>query len=112
MTPPVAVEVGDLIGATGRGDVGLDDDEIRLVIEAQALDVLVVDALTSTSGSRYEASVARPSGGNKEYLIGRNSGLVASVRAGRIIFTRFSRLVIRRHPGGDRPGQGRAGFSS
>src|SRR5262245_31031270 len=41
--------------------------------------------LTSSSGFRYPASVARPSGGNNEYLMGRNSGLVASVKAGRII---------------------------
>src|SRR5437764_9497551 len=42
---------------------------------------------TSSSGSRYDASVARPSGGKSEYLIGRNSGLVASVSAGKIILT-------------------------
>src|SRR6185369_7770282 len=35
----------------------------------------------------YAASVASPSGGNNEYLIGRQNGLLASVRAGRIIFT-------------------------
>jgi hypothetical protein len=45
--------------------------------------------VTSSSGSRYPARVARPRGGNSEYLMGRNSGLVASVRAGRIIVTRM-----------------------
>ena len=44
---------------------------------------------TSSSGRRYPASVARPSGGNSEYLIGRKNGLVASVNAGRIIVTRI-----------------------
>src|SRR5205823_13354216 len=42
---------------------------------------------------RYAASVARPSGGNSEYLIGRKKGLVASVRAGRIIRTRSRRWL-------------------
>ena len=43
--------------------------------------------VTSSAPSRYAARVARPNGGKREYLIGRNSGLVASVSAGRIIFT-------------------------
>src|SRR5450756_2862448 len=43
--------------------------------------------VTSSHGSRKPASVARPSGGNKEYLIGRNSGLVTSVNAGSTILT-------------------------
>src|SRR5207248_6124515 len=42
---------------------------------------------TWSSSRRYAASVARPSGGNSEYLIGRQNGLVASVSAGRIILT-------------------------
>src|SRR5438552_4034101 len=46
---------------------------------------------TSSSGRRYPASVARPSGGNNEYLIGRKNGLVASVSAGRIMVTRMER---------------------
>ena len=37
-----AVVVGVAVGAPGRGDVGLDDDEVRLVVEAQRLDVLVL----------------------------------------------------------------------
>jgi hypothetical protein len=45
--------------------------------------------VTSSVSSRYAASVARPSGGNREYLIGRKRGLFASVSAGRIIFTRM-----------------------
>jgi len=46
-----------------------------------------------SSGERYAASVARPSGGNNEYLIGRQKGLVASVSAGRMNFTRSVRIV-------------------
>src|SRR5439155_13871658 len=45
----------------------------------------------SSSGERYAASVARPSGGKSEYLIGRQYGLVASVRAGRMSLTRSRR---------------------
>src|SRR5215471_21688129 len=55
----------------------------------------------SSSGRRYAASVASPSGGNREYLIGRQYGLVASVSAGRISFTRKGRLpgaIIEHHP--------------
>ena len=37
--------------------------------------------------SRHVTRVARPSGGNSEYLMGRQNGLDASVRAGRIILT-------------------------
>src|SRR4030066_78705 len=44
--------------------------------------------LPSSPGSRYPASVARPNGGKREYLIGLQNGLFASVSAGRIIFTR------------------------
>src|SRR5579859_7441028 len=51
---------------------------------------------TSSSGRRYPASVASPSGGKSEYLIGRKSGLVASVRAGRIIVTRMLRTLATR----------------
>src|SRR5712691_6209384 len=43
--------------------------------------------MTSSSAPRYAESVARPSGGKSEYLIGRKNGLVASVRAGKIILT-------------------------
>src|SRR5262245_36973593 len=46
----------------------------------------------SSSGRRYAASVARPSGGKSEYLMGRQYGLVASVSAGRMNLTR-SRLT-------------------
>src|SRR5215813_10629174 len=42
---------------------------------------------TSSSSLRYPARVASPSGGNSEYLIGRQKGLLASVSAGRIILT-------------------------
>src|SRR5947207_9216675 len=44
---------------------------------------------TSSSGSRYPASVASPSGGNSAYLTGRSAVPVASTSAGRIIFTRM-----------------------
>ena len=37
-----AVVVGVAVGATGRGDVRLDDDEVGLVVEAQLLHVLVL----------------------------------------------------------------------
>src|SRR5262245_4456529 len=47
----------------------------------------------SSSGERYAARVARPSGGKSEYLIGRQYGSVASVRAGRISFTRRRRRI-------------------
>src|SRR5260370_14276963 len=43
----------------------------------------------SMSGSRYAARVAKPRGGNNEYLTGRQKGLVASVNAGRMNFTRL-----------------------
>ena len=39
---PGAVVVGVAVGAPGRGDVRLDDDEVGLVVEAQGLDVLVL----------------------------------------------------------------------
>src|SRR3990170_596809 len=48
--------------------------------------------LTSSPGPRYPASVASPSGGNSEYLMGLQNGLFASVSAGRIIFTRIAHL--------------------
>ena len=38
-----AVAVGDLVGAARAGDVDLDDDQVRRVVHAQALDVLVGD---------------------------------------------------------------------
>src|SRR5262245_31694443 len=52
--------------------------------------------ISTSSSPRYAASVARPSGGNSEYLIGRQNGLFASVSAGRIIltFTSGSRGVL------------------
>ncbi len=59
-----------------------------VVVDAQRLDVLV-DRLVPRSSVVQEArpACASPSGGNSEYLIGRKNGLVASVSAGRIIFT-------------------------
>src|SRR5262245_24891946 len=47
----------------------------------------------SSSGERYAARVASPSGGKSEYLIGRQKGLVASVRAGRTNVTRRDRCA-------------------
>src|SRR5579885_299213 len=49
--------------------------------------------LTSSSGDKYAARVHKPSGGKREYLIGRKSGLFASVKAGKIIFTFIGALV-------------------
>src|SRR3954453_9000023 len=43
--------------------------------------------IAQSSAERYAASVARPSGGNSEYLMGRQYGSVASVSAGRMNFT-------------------------
>jgi hypothetical protein len=40
---PGAVAVGDLVGAPGGGDVGLDDDEVGIVVQIQRLHVLVLD---------------------------------------------------------------------
>ena len=39
---PGAIVVGQVIGPARRGDVDLDDDEIRLVVEIETLDVLVL----------------------------------------------------------------------
>src|SRR6266496_2679331 len=44
-----------------------------------------------SSGDKYAASVANPSGGNNEDLIGRQYGSVASVRAGRMNLTLSAR---------------------
>ena len=56
---PGAVVVGVAVGAAGRGDVRLDDDQVRLIVEAQRLDVLVlqVDLVVrvEVSGQRREA---------------------------------------------------------
>jgi hypothetical protein len=41
----------------------------------------------SESSGRYAANVARPKGGKREYLIGLKKGLLASVKAGKIIIT-------------------------
>ena len=43
MRPPAAVVVRDLVGAPRRGDVGLDDHEVGIVIEMHPLDVFVLD---------------------------------------------------------------------
>ncbi len=40
---PGAVPAGDVVGAGGRGDVGLDHHEVGLVVERHVLDVLVAD---------------------------------------------------------------------
>jgi hypothetical protein len=46
-----------------------------------------------SAGARYAARVASPRGGKREYLMGRNSGLVASVRAGRTNLTNMLVLL-------------------
>ena len=40
---PGAVEVGDLVGPPSRGYVDLDDDQVRLIVQGQPLDMLVGD---------------------------------------------------------------------
>src|ERR1700681_513099 len=65
----------------------------------------------SSSERRKAARVANPKGGNKEYLIGRQYGLVASVSAGRINFTRRGRVrrgVIVHRPGASERAVGNA----
>ena len=39
----LAVAAGDVVGAGRRGDVGLDHDQVGLVVERYVLDVLVAD---------------------------------------------------------------------
>jgi hypothetical protein len=51
--------------------------------------------VTWSPSLRYPARVARPRGGNSEYFIGRQKGLLASVSAGRIILTFMTFLHIR-----------------
>ena len=86
------VPVRQPIRAAGVGDVDLDDDQIRQIRSAdpanRAAWTCSSTITASSSGRRYAASVARPSGGNSEYLIGRKYGLVASVSAGRTNVTR------------------------
>ena len=61
---------------------------VNAVVVETAPPLLGYAASTGWTGyAPAAASVARPSGGKSEYLIGRNSGLRASVSAGRIIFT-------------------------
>ena len=107
---PAPVVVGERVGAAGGGDVDLDDDEVGLVVEAQPLDVLVLDLDLVVVGPGSAASVASPSGGNSEYLMGRKNGLIASVSAGRIILTFMDTSPgPSRRPGGkDRPRHGGA----
>ena len=51
------VMVGDAVSAVRVGDVDLDDDQIRVVVEGERLNVLVL-IVASMSRSRYAASVA------------------------------------------------------
>ena len=65
--------VRDAIGPVRGGDVDLDDHQVRRVIQVERLHVLVLNLHVVVS-PRYAASVARPSGGNSEYLMGRQKG--------------------------------------
>ena len=89
-----AVVVGERVGAARVGDVDLDDDEVRPIVGVERLDVLVLDRRLVVGRRDRPASVARPSGGNSEYLIGRQYGLVASVSAGRMNLTRSGRMAV------------------
>ncbi len=40
---PRPIVVGDPVGAVGVGDVDLDDDEVRVIVEIEPLDVLVLE---------------------------------------------------------------------
>ena len=95
---PPPVVIGDAIGAVRRRDVDLNHDEVRRVVQVERLDVLVLNLHVVVIVRDTPASVARPSGGNSEYLIGRQNGLVASVSAGRIILTFIARPPRRRAP--------------
>src|SRR6266496_658953 len=50
-------------------------------------------SVTSLSSFRYAARVAKPRGGKREYLIGLQKGLFASVTAGKIILTFMGTLL-------------------
>ena len=86
MRASTPIVVGQAIRAVRRRDVNLNDDQIGCIIQPELLDVFVLNL-----GLIAVAQVCRESGeaerGNNEYLIGRQSGLVASVRAGRISLT-------------------------
>ena len=41
--PPCPIVIGDLVRTAGVRDVDLDDDQLRVVIQGQGLDVLVDD---------------------------------------------------------------------
>ena len=87
------------------GDVDLDHHQVRLVVEIEALDVLVLerDLVVRRRGS--PPGWRGPRGGNSEYLIGRKKGLTASVRAGRIIFTFTSGGAVARAAAQDLHGE-------
>ena len=92
--PRRAVVVRDAIGTVRRGDVDLDDHQVRRVVQVERLHVLVLNlhvvVLAQVRGQRGQAERR-----NSEYLMGRQNGLVASVSAGRIILT-FTALPPRR----------------
>ena len=81
-----AVMIGDAVRAKCRCDVDLDNDEVGRIVEVEFLDVLVYE---SDVVIRIEicGESGQPERREGEYLMGRNSGLVASVRAGRTSFT-------------------------
>jgi hypothetical protein len=82
------VVVRDHIRPECIGDIYLYDHQVRLVIQIELFHVLVLQPdviIGRTIG--WAARVASPRGGNNEYLMGRQKGLLASISAGRIIFT-------------------------
>ena len=38
-----SIVIGDAIGAVGVGDVDLDDDQVRVIVQIERLDVLVLE---------------------------------------------------------------------
>ena len=72
-----AVVVGHLVGAARRGDVDLDHDQVRLVVERRRVSTCsswMVDLVVGVAGSRPASP--GPAAGTSEYLIGRKNGLV------------------------------------
>jgi len=74
-----------------RGDVDLNHHEIRRVVQVEHLHVLVLDGhvglLAKVRGQRGQAERRE-----QRVLDGRQKGLVASVRAGRIILALMAGL--------------------
>ena len=83
-SPPIAIR--DLVSAVGISDVDLDDDQSG---ESSSLSGSTCSSTmtASSSGRDKQPMWPAPSGGNNEYLIGRQYGSLASVREGRMNLT-------------------------